>query len=441
VTSPVVESLDDARSVVGGLLGDEAALVRATFTGRQRNTTVPFRRVELRYVDLKSGRRLQVTTYDSTQAFTRNVDPGDAADEIRELLSAGYANWHVETTRETVQLRVSKKGRPLLSRTARRSEAAPNHDHDRAKSRRLDSADPVFDVLGIATSDGRVKPSRMAKFRQVQDFLAALDPVLPDLVSVIGPENLSHARPLRVVDLGCGNAYLTFAALRYLKAVKRLPVHVVGVDVKDQARAHNAAAATRLDVADDLQFIDSTIAGATVEHPPDLVVALHACDTATDDALARAVGWGAPAILAAPCCHHDIQRQLASAPGPAPYGLVTRHAILRERFADVLTDALRAAVLRIVGYRVDVIEFVDSVHTPRNALIRAVRTGARPSDSTLAAYSGLLEEWAVQPALATLLADMHPALAPSPQPDASSQAAHSRPVRSEPGADATDDGG
>jgi SAM-dependent methyltransferase len=439
VSAPVVESLDDARSVVGGLLGDDAALVRATFSGRQRNATVPFRRAELRYVDLKSGRRLQVTTYDETQAFTRNVDLGAAADEILELLCAGYANWHVETTHETVQVRVTKKGRPLLSRTSRGAEVEPNRDHDRAKSRRLSSADPVFDVLGIATSDGRVKPSRVAKFRQVQDFLAALDPVLPDLVSGVAPEGLSQARPLRVVDLGCGNAYLTFAALRYLTAVKQLPVHIVGVDVKAQARAHNATVATRLDVADSLEFIDSTIAGATVEHPPDLVVALHACDTATDDALARAVRWGAPVILAAPCCHHDIQRQLVSVTGPAPYSLLTRHAILRERFADVLTDALRAAILRIVGYRVEVIEFVDSVHTPRNALIRAVRTGAPPSDSTVAAYSGLLQEWAVQPALATLLADMHPALVP--RAPGSSGEPPRRPIRSAAGDGPVDAGG
>jgi hypothetical protein len=140
-------------------------------------------------------------------------------------------------------------------------------------------------------------------------------------------------------------------------------------------------------------------------------MALHACDTATDDALARAVHWRAPVILAAPCCHHDTQRQLTAESTPEPYRLLTRHAILRERFADVLTDALRAAVLRIVGYRVEVIEFVDSVHTPRNALIRAVRTGAPPSETTLTAYRMLLDQWDVQPALATLLAAEYPALA------------------------------
>jgi SAM-dependent methyltransferase len=414
MSSPVLDSLDDARTVVRGLLVDEASLVRASFSGRQRNMTVPFRRAELRYVDLKSGRRLQVTTYDETQAFTRNVELGtDTELEIDSLVTAGYANWHVETTRETVQLRVSKKGRPFLSRTSRMSALEQSLDHDRAKSRRLDGTDPMFEALGIATSDGRIKPTRVAKFRQVQDFLAALDPVVGDLLAAVGPEGLSSQRPLRVVDLGCGNAYLTFAALRYLSNVKSLPVHIVGVDLKAQARAHNTAIAERLDLTRQLQFVDSTIADATVEHAPDLVMALHACDTATDDALARAVTWRAPVILAAPCCHHDIQRQLTAAEATGPYRLVTRHPILRERFADVLTDALRAAILRMVGYRVDVIEFVDSVHTPRNALIRAVRTGAAPGEATVTAYRSLLAEWGVQPALATLLSDEHPSLSAS----------------------------
>jgi hypothetical protein len=173
---------------------------------------------------------------------------------------------------------------------------------------------------------------------------------------------------------------------------------------------------------------------------PDLVVALHACDTATDDALARAVRWRAPVILAAPCCHHDIQRQLALTDPPEPYRLLTRHAILRERFADVLTDALRAAVLRIVGYRVEVIEFVDSVHTPRNALIRAVRTGAPPTPATVAAYRSLVQAWGVQPRLATLLAGVHPGLVPE-RADAADGVRHGRSPDERREVEATSGGG
>jgi hypothetical protein len=155
------------------------------------------------------------------------------------------------------------------------------------------------------------------------------------------------------------------------------------------------------------EFVEGRIGEVVLPEPPDLVLALHACDTATDDALAQAVRWQSPLILAAPCCHHDIQRQLAAAGGvaaaPAPYGPLVRHGILRERFADVLTDALRAALLRLAGYRVDVVEFVDSRHTPRNALIRAVRTGARPTVEQIEEYRELTSAWHVRPALEVLL--------------------------------------
>jgi hypothetical protein len=134
-----------------------------------------------------------------------------------------------------------------------------------------------------------------------------------------------------------------------------------------------------------------------------VVLALHACDTATDDALARAVLWDASLVLAAPCCHHDVAAQLRRTPTPAPYTLLTRHGILRERFADTLTDALRAGVLRVLGYRVDVIEFVESQHTPRNTLLRATRTGAPASSGARQELEDLVRTWNVHPRLADLL--------------------------------------
>lgn len=400
--------------LVRELVLDDTALVRAVASGRRRNATVPFRRVEARYVDMRAGRRLQITAFDDTQAHIRNVEPGTAAEEaVDELLQHSFANWHVETVSETVQLRVTKRGRVLVHRQLSTGGDQPDRCHDRAKQRRLPESDDVFHLLGLATADGAIKPSRRAKFRQVQDFLVALDPVLDAAVRLASQQTLSAYRPLRLVDLGCGNAYLTFAAFHYLSAVKHLPVEAVGVDRKSSARAHNVDLARRLGIEDSFQFVDGAIGDVELDQRPDLVVALHACDTATDDALARAVGWQAPVVVAAPCCHHDLQRQLAAQPPPTPYQLLTKHAILRERFADVLTDALRAAVLRMVGYRVDVVEFVDSEHTPRNTLIRAVRTGAPADAAAVATYERLVREWRVRPALAGRLAADHPVLRPS----------------------------
>jgi SAM-dependent methyltransferase len=265
--------------------------------------------------------------------------------------------------------------------------------HDRGRQHLLDPGDPLFGVLG-ADADKR---------RQVDAFLRVLEPAVRRLDG-----RRDGARPLRVVDLGCGNAYLTLAAHRYLSA-REGGARTVGVELRPELVERSAKRAAEAGLAG-LSFVAGSIADADPGLDGlDVVLALHACDTATDEALARAVRWQAPVVLAAPCCHHDLQRQL-SVP-PSPYGAVVRHAILKERFADVLTDGLRALILRILGYRVDVVEFVDSRHTPRNALIRAVRTGAPPVPHVLAEYRELVEQWQVTPALARMLA---PELAAAP---------------------------
>ena len=379
---------------------DDEHLVRALASGRRRGQPQPrWRRVELRYVDLKAGRHLQLTAYDDTQAHVTNRQ--DAAAAADELLAEPFANWHVETTTHTHQLRVTKKGEPLLHTSERAEPVTPQRSHDHTKQRLLPEDHPVLRALGISDAQGRVKPSRQAKYRQVEEFLRALAVAIEDATRTGKLREPTPQDPLRVVDLGCGNAYLTFAAHAWLS--EQLPVRLVGVDVKEQSRRHNTEVAQELGLAEELAFVAAGIRDATLPERPDIVLALHACDTATDDALFRAVDWGADLVLAAPCCHHDISAQLRQAPAPAGYAAMTRDGILRERLADTLTDALRASILRLVGYRVDVLEFVDSKHTPRNTLLRAVRTGAEPREHAREEYDTLTSTWSLRPALAELL--------------------------------------
>jgi len=385
------------------LILDDQVLVRAVASGRQRGQQGTWKRVELRYVDLKAGRHLQVTAYDETQAHTSNHAVGDdARDAVDALIDEPFANWHVETTTEQHQVRVTKKLEATLHSTAHTEAVEVERSHDRAKDRLLPEDDPVLIALGISSKDGRIKPSRQAKYRQVEEFLRLLDASLTDALDKGNLRRPSPDEPLRIVDLGCGNAYLTFAAQRFLSSVRGLPVHLTGVDVKQQSSDHNSAVAAELGI--DASFVVGTIASAELPEPPEVVLALHACDTATDEALARAIEWEAPLVLAAPCCHHDIAAQLRRNPTPTPYSLLTRHGILRERFADTLTDALRASILRLLGYRVDVVEFVESQHTPRNTLLRAVRTGGRVKGGGVRKeYDDLVAAWAVRPKLAELV--------------------------------------
>lgn len=384
------------------LILDPDRLVRAVGAGRRRGHELAWRRAELRPVDLKTGRRLQIVTYDERAAHTSNETYDETAPgAVDQLLALPFGNWHVETTEETLQLRVTKKGAAQLHRAPLGSDRpesleAERHrrqetQHDRSRQHLIDPGDPLFSVLG----------ANAAKRRQVDAFLRMLS-------AAVEEAQLPDDRPVRVVDLGCGNAYLTFAAYRFLTShpAAGKGVDLVGVDLRLEMRERNNGIAMELGWQDDVRFVAGAILDAPVRDA-DIVLALHACDTATDDALAQALRWQAQVVLAAPCCHHDIQRQLKAAPTPSPYAVITRHAILRERWGDVLTDALRAALLRRVGYRVEVQQFVAAEYTPRNTMLKAVRTNAGIDASQRDEYDELVSAWGVTPYLQRLLVDDH----------------------------------
>ena len=350
---------------------------------------------------IKAGPRLQVTTFDEQQAFTANHAWTQAGEPVDELLAQPFTSWQVELTDETLRVQVTKRGEAIVSSSAAERARPSELAHDRFKQRLVDVDAGYLQLLGVTTEAGKVRADRRDKFHQVEEFVRALDPVVRNARA---DGRLPDDRPIRVVDLGCGNAYLTFAAYQHLSVTLGFDVEMVGVDLKVQARTHNESVAKSLGWSDHMRFVAGEISTTDVDGPVDVVVALHACDTATDDALARAVRWGASVVLSAPCCHHDLQRQLKTTRVvPRPYGLVTQHGILRERLTDVLTDSLRAAVMRQVGYRTDVIEFVDTAHTPRNVLLRAVRTGTPARPDVVSDYRLLIDEWSVRPRLAVLL--------------------------------------
>jgi hypothetical protein len=191
------------------------------------------------------------------------------------------------------------------------------------------------------------------------------------------------------------------AAYVFLASVRGEHVRVHGVDVREDSYRRNSELAVHLGVEAHVSF-EAAYINQAADRDADIVLALHACDTATDDALARAVNWESAVVLASPCCHHDLQRQIGTR-APKPYDLVTSSGILRERFVDVLTDAIRADLLRCVGFRVDVIEYVSDEHTNRNLMIRAIKTGSPPRQQDLESYEALIGDWGIEPRLADLI--------------------------------------
>ena len=385
------QSLEETFTEFESLFAQTTSLVRVVLSGRRRNMQTPNERIDIRPVALKDGLAIQVSHSDGRQMTSKNYAPADAP--FAQLLRAGYANVLLEHTQGSLALRITKKGEALVHRESTQREQ--DLSHDRTKSRLLDASDPFLVAVGISDAKGHVKPSKMDKYKQVEEFLRLLMPTLTSAISAGHIHKPSESNPLTIVDLGCGHAYLTFAAHQYLRS-QGVAVKVIGIDVRGAARDRNNEIARQLGIERTIEFRAEEIADTTLKSA-DISIALHACDTATDDAIAWAVNGGAKLLLIAPCCHHDIQKQIDSA--PEPWGALTKFGLMKERLGDLLTDSLRAQLLRIVGYRVEVIEFVGGEHTPRNLMIRAIKTDAKPDKLDIDRYLEITSQWGLTPAL------------------------------------------
>ena len=371
------------------------SLVRVVLSGRRRNMQTPHERIDMRPVLIKDAIAIQVSHSDGRQMTTKNYTP--AQTPFNELARSGFANILLEQTNQSISVRITKKGEALVHRDSSKREQELSHD--RSKARLLDASDPFLIAVGISDSAGNLKPSKSDKYRQVEEFLRLLAPTLTSAIKAGQIAQPTDAKPLTIVDLGCGHAYLTFATHQYLHS-QGMPVKVIGIDVRTTARDRNNEIAAQLGISSTIEFRAEEIADTTLTSA-DIAIALHACDTATDEAIAWAINSNAKLALIAPCCHHDIQAQMNEI--PEPWSIITRNGIMKERLGDLLTDALRMQIMKLRGYRVEAIEFIGGEHTPRNLMIRAVKTGAEADASEVKKYDEMLALWKVKPALASLI--------------------------------------
>ena len=358
--------------------------VRAVLSGRRRNMQTEYERIDIKPVLIKEEIKWQIISSDGKKDITKNVEIDF---NFTELLISGYANLQVDTQSESYQVRISKKDEALVS--VSKVKLSRDLSHDRQKQRVLLESNQVFKALDMSDLLGRIKPSKMDKYKQVDEFLR--------LISQTLDSDLLKQDEISVVDLGCGHAYLTFAVGEFLKD-KYKQVSILGVDERDESKEHNEKVALKLKV--EAKFIAAKIAD-TPNQRVDIAIALHACDTATDDAIYWAVKNNAKVIMAAPCCMHDLQTQVTQA--PEPWGLLTKYGLVSERLIDLITDSLRAQILKLLGYRVDIVEFIGGEHTARNILIRAVKTNQSASDIDKDRYQQMLTQWQIKPYLGKLL--------------------------------------
>ena len=384
----------DYKQLVRDRILARESLIRAVFSGEQKGSSLPWVKVTVRPVELKGQIHLQFSYFDEKKDITKNY-LDEAESKVDEILALPFRNIFIESSAGNLQVNISKKGKALVNET-KPLAATTDRSHDRQKNKILtaENAAPFLKAVGIMTEDGRIKADMQRKFKQINEFLR--------LVDETGSFQAGSAQPVHIVDFGCGSGHLTFAMYFYLREILKLDAHVTGVDIKSELMDQLQAKSEALGWSQ-LKFQTGYISDYESEVHPDVILALHACDTATDDALAKGIQWGSKLIVCAPCCQHELQEQMARLEMPEPLAPIFQHGIFFERMGDILTDTFRASILRIMGYRTDVTEFVPIEHTGKNLMIRAVKTSQPGNPRWVEEHREFKAFWKLTPYLEKLL--------------------------------------
>ena len=363
-----------------------------------------FLKVKVRPVLSGGNVRIQIEEFRGKQAFHKNMNRTEAVSYLTELMETSFKQVQAETETWSGQVLVSKKGKASVKMKKKSGSAGAAEkkssaaieaawksglSHNRKKRYILDEGTmvPFLVDLGVQTKDGKIVNSRYDKFRQINRFLEFIEDILP---------KLDKNRENTILDFGCGKSYLTFAMYYYLKELKGYPVRIIGLDLKDDVIRKCNDLAKRYGY-EKLTFYTGDIASYEGVDQVDMVVTLHACDTATDFALEKAVRWGAKVILSVPCCQHELNAQMEN----EFFKPVFQYGLIKERMAALYTDALRAQILESVGYRTQILEFIDMEHTPKNILIRAVKQGNPKNNEK--EIEAIMKELQIEPTLYKLL--------------------------------------
>ena len=387
--------VETARQLVENVI-EAANLVDLVISQPRQKGPDAVHKVTVRPVLLQGELNYQFTVHRGQQVLHDNLAPGASVDRIAALLDNQFRQAQFFTESGDYQVLVSKRGKVKILERPASKEQRTDLTHNRRKQYIIPEnvPNPFLERLGVMNAQGQVVASRFDKFRQINRFLEMVANVVPALPKTDGP--------LRIVDFGCGKSYLTFALHHYLVVEAGLNVSIVGLDLKRDVIDHCSGLAEELCLRG-LRFQLGDIAEFEAEGGVDMVVSLHACDTATDGALAQAVRWGAKVIMAVPCCQHELMHRISN-PVMRP---LEKHGIIKERMAALVTDSMRANLLEIMGYSTQIIEFVDTEHTPKNLLIRAIYSGGRGEKATaVEEYRALREFWGTGPRLESDLGDL-----------------------------------
>ena len=360
-------------------------LVNATIS-QPRQKSNELKRIKLKPVEIKGQYMIQLENQLERILKHENIPLDQVATKLEDIFN-DFRQMHAQFSDETVQIQLSKKNKVFWKSDKKEKVTPINLSHNRKKQYLLDAdtPHPFLIRLGVQTEDGKVKKQKYDKFKQINRFLEFIEDSL---------KHLPKDRTIRILDFGSGKSYLTFALYHYLKIEKGLDIFVTGLDLKKEVIEECNRIAEDLHY-DKLEFLVGDINDYNDEQAIDMVVTLHACDVATDMALARAVRWGAKVILSVPCCQHELNRQLKC----PQLDMMLDYGIIRERFASLATDSIRAQILELVGYEAQLLEFIDLENTPKNILIRAYLTGKEATPEKRAKYDAFVQFLNAEPFL------------------------------------------
>ena len=331
-------------------------------------------KVRIRPILQKGSLMFQSAARKGKQEFHSNRDRDELIGDVLKFMEEDFRQLQIQMQDELITVLISKKGKVTIKRKKSVTKLdAPVLMHNRKKHYILEEGIPVpFLIdLGVQTAEGRIVHARYDKFRQINRFLEFIEDILP---------RLPKDREITILDFGCGKSYLTFAMYYYLHELKEYDIRIIGLDLKKDVIRHCNELSEKYGY-EKLRFLEGDVADYTGVNKVDMVVTLHACDTATDYALAKAVGWDAKVILSVPCCQHELNRQIKN----EILEPILKYGLLKERMAALITDGLRAQYLEREGYETQILEFIDMEHTPKNILIRAVKKRHAKEDNNIEA--------------------------------------------------------
>ena len=381
--------MENLRKAIDEIMKEE--IVKVVISNKL-NKSFEYNKISIMLKEKNNKKYYQIEKYTDTQVFHENIDTDILSEKILDYVSSNYKQISAWSNSTNFEVKISKKGKVLLSKKKSDNTKIVSKDHNKGKNYILKEGmiiDPLID-LGIFTKEGKVVNSKYDKYKQINRFIEIIDDEIKK----------NDFKELTILDFGCGKSYLTFVLYYYFFEIKKIDVKMIGLDLKADVIKKCNDIAKRYNY-ENLHFELGDINGFKYNNKVDMVITLHACDTATDYALYNAIKWNTKMIFSVPCCQHEFNAQMQT----DSLSILTKYGIIQERIAALMTDSVRANLLESIGYKTQLLEFIDIAHSPKNILIRASKSNISKDkrEKALCEVQNLMDQFNLNPTLYNLL--------------------------------------